>query len=225
GETHGHRDLQVLPVEIPQRGAAQGQPDELGHLLRAEAEGRGALAVDPDLELGVAVPGVDAHVAQLPVARQDRHDVAAEFGQGFAGIADQVELHPLVAAHSALPAEPDVGARGLRQAFAQFLLDPRGDLRVLLVEVDLGARPALFAVARVDALDVEALAVGVDVALDPGHLLAHFLLRVRAAPLVIDADLARVLLVAAVAAGLGDRDDAQRDDRQDPGDRPSAMFQ
>src|SRR5690606_10027584 len=91
--------------------------------------------------------------------------------------------------------------------------------------VDLGARPAAFAVARIDALDVEALAVGVDVALDPGDLLAHLFLRVGTVPLVVDADLARILLVAAVAPCLGDRDDADRDDRHDPGHGPAAVVE
>src|SRR5690606_38586261 len=157
----------------------------------------GALALDPHLQLGVAVAGVDPHVAQLRVARQYRHQVVAELGEHGAGIADQDELHAAVA-HAALTADAAVGAGRLSAALADLFLDARGDRWVLLVEVDLGPRPALLAVARVDALDVEALAVGVDEALDLGHLRAHLLLRVGAVPLVVDADLARILLLAAV---------------------------
>src|SRR5690606_11215607 len=198
---------------------------ELGHGFGTEAVGGRAFAVHAHRKLGVGVAGVHAHVAQLLVAREQRHDVVGQLLEHFGRVADQAEADALAAAaHAAGPAEADLGPGRLGQALAQLFLQPLVELAVVGGQVQAGEGPALFAVAAVYAVDVETLAVGVDVLLDPRHLAPHLFLGVGALPLVVDVDLVGVDVVAA-ALGLGDRHGAGQADGQDPRHAPSAVGQ
>ncbi|KAG1390314.1 hypothetical protein G6F58_013028 [Rhizopus delemar] len=65
GEAHPHRHLVVAAAELAHRCATQRQADEAGHLLGIEAERRGTLAIDANLQFAALLAVVDAHVAHI----------------------------------------------------------------------------------------------------------------------------------------------------------------
>src|SRR5690606_27325697 len=175
-------------------------------------------------QLGIGVAGVHAHVAQLGVASQQRHDVRGQVLQYLRGVADQGEVHALaLVARAARPADADLGPRRLRQALADLLLDLLADLQVVDGQVQAGVGPALLAVAAVHAIDLELLAVGVDERLHARHLAAHLVLGVGALPLIEDVDLVRGAVVTAALA-LADGHEAGQGDQHDAGHAPAAVL-
>src|SRR5690606_39923055 len=110
---------------------------------------------------------------------------------------------------AARPAQPDPGARRLRQALADLLLDLAAELAVVDRQVQAGRGPALLAVAAVHAVDLELLAVGVDERLHARPLAAHLLLRVGTLPLVADLGFVR-RAVGPVALAIHGREDPTR---------------
>src|SRR5690606_17075218 len=112
-EAHVDRDLDVVAVEIPHRRSAQRHADELRHFLRAEAIGRGALAVHTHRQFGIGIAGIHARIAKRRVAVEHRHDVGGQFLQHLGRIADEAEAQALAfAAHAAGPWPGGMGSEG-----------------------------------------------------------------------------------------------------------------
>ena len=150
GEPHPHRHFGLAAAEIAQRRATQGQPDEARDILGAEAERRRTLAIDAHGQLAVLVAGVDADIAQLLAAGQDRHDVVAS------SLSVWVESPTSCTctfcpgpAAVAVVAERQGGASRLRQRLADRVAQRLGDDGVLAVEGDERDRIALLAVVRI----------------------------------------------------------------------------
>lgn len=112
------------------------------------------------------------HVAQFLALRQQRHHIVGQGLQGLGRIADQLHLHALIAAAAiALVADAVVRTRRARQGLADLFQQRRQLLDLARVESHGGAAAFRFAEPRIDLGDVVLVAIGLQVTLDPPHLL------------------------------------------------------